>query len=67
MPQEDNWGKFVAFGLEVGVGVTLGMVAGQWVDGRWHVGPWGLLIGVALGLAGGMYPLIQEGLKANKD
>jgi F0F1-type ATP synthase assembly protein I len=68
MPQdEQNWGKYLAFGIEVAVGVVLGVVVGQWIDHRWHTDPWGVLAGALLGLAGGMYPLVKEGLKANKD
>lgn len=66
--QDDaNWGKMAALGLEVAVGVGLGAVVGTWIDRKYHSDPWGLLIGSAIGFASGMYPLIREGFRANKD
>ena len=69
MPDSDesNWGKYLGYGLEMAVGIALGIWAGSWFDRRYGSAPWGLLIGVFLGLAGGMYLLIKDGLKANKD
>jgi F0F1-type ATP synthase assembly protein I len=69
MPKQDDskWPKFAAVGLEVAVGVGLGVLIGHWFDGKFHSDPWGILIGSGLGFASGMYLLIKEALKANKD
>ncbi len=39
-----------AFGISIGIGVVLG----GWVDGKYHTGPWGFFIGLAVGMAAGM-------------
>ena len=67
-PDEDvNWGRYATIGLEIGVGVVLGLIAGKWLDRRYGWEPYGTLVCVMLGLAAGMYLLIKEGIKANKD
>jgi F0F1-type ATP synthase assembly protein I len=62
-----NWGKMASVGLEIAVGVALGLVVGGWLDRRFGWKPWGTLIGAVLGLAGGMYLMIKEALRLNKD
>jgi F0F1-type ATP synthase assembly protein I len=53
--------------LEIGAGAGLGALLGIWIDRKWHSGPWGVLIGTFLGIAAGMYLLIKEAIKANKN
>jgi F0F1-type ATP synthase assembly protein I len=62
-----NWGHGFGMGLQVIAGGALGFFVGSWVDKRFHTGPWGMLIGILLGLAAGMYQLIREGMRMNKD
>ncbi|MDB5173021.1 MAG: hypothetical protein JWO87_655 [Phycisphaerales bacterium] len=64
---DSNWGKHLGIGFQVLVGVLLGMVVGKWLDRRFGWAPWGMVIGMSLGLASGMYMLIREGLRANRD
>ena len=42
---------FATLGVTIAVSVTVGLVAGIWADSGWHVAPWGLLIGLGLGVA----------------
>ena len=62
-----NWGKVAGVGFEIAVGVGLGALLGRLVDGKLHSGPWGLLVGVLVGCAAGMYLLSKEAVKMNKD
>ena len=71
MPKPDddvsNWGRYVGIGLEMAVGVALGYFAGAWFDKRYGWNGNGVLVGVMLGLAGGMYLLIKDAIRINKD
>jgi F0F1-type ATP synthase assembly protein I len=69
MPRQDdsNLGKLATLGLEIGVGAALGAIVGTWIDRKLHSDPWGLVIGILLGFSAGMYMLIKEAIKANKD
>ncbi len=69
MPKNDdaNWGKLAAMGMEVAVGVGLGALIGSWIDHKRHSDPWGVLIGTGLGFAAGMYMLIKDAIRANKE
>jgi len=63
-----NWGRFASSGLEIAAGIGLGAAVGYWIDKkRGASNPWGLLIGCCVGFAAGMYLLIREALKSNKD
>ncbi|MGD1277840.1 MAG: AtpZ/AtpI family protein [Tepidisphaeraceae bacterium] len=68
MPKEDqpDWGSLATAGLDVGVGVGLGVVIGVWIDRKFHCGPWATLIGTVLGLAGGIYLMIKELMRASR-
>lgn len=68
MPGDDtNWGPMLGLGLQVAVGVGLGLLVGMWLDKRFGWTPWGLVCGAALGFAGGLYNLVREGMRANRD
>lgn len=64
---DGNVGRNLAYGLQIAIGVTLGYLAGDWCDRRYGTAPWGLVIGVMLGLAAGMYLMIKEAIQNNKD
>jgi F0F1-type ATP synthase assembly protein I len=67
-PDDDvNWGHLAGVGIQMAVGVVLGLVIGHWLEKRYGWEPWGTLIGVMLGLAGGMYLLIKDAIRINKD
>ena len=65
--ESSDWGKVLTIGFEVAVGVALGYAIGHWLDRKYGWGPWGTLVGAMLGLAAGMYLLIKEALRMNKD
>ena len=65
--QGPKWGKYLTSGFEVAVGIALGSVVGTYADHKLGSSPWGLLIGLLVGCAGGMYLLVKEAMKMNKD
>jgi F0F1-type ATP synthase assembly protein I len=64
---DPNWGKVAALGLQTAVGVVLGAVVGIWIDKKYKSDPWGILIGSGLGFLSGLYLLIKEAIRVNKD
>ena len=54
-------------GLQVAVGVGVGYAVGWWLDRRYGWGNKGVTIGSLLGLAGGLYLLIKDAIRINKD
>ena len=65
--QGSDWGKYLGLGLEIGIGAGLGYAIGSWLDRRYHSAPWCVTIGTLLGVAAGMYLLIKEAIRANRD
>jgi len=55
------------YGLYPAVGVLLGMLIGYWLDHKFGWGTKGILTGAVLGMVGGMYLLIKEGMRIGKD
>ena len=64
---DPDLGKFLGYGSQLAAGVLLGVFVGRWIDKKFHCEPYGLLISVTLGLSSGLYLLIRDGMKANKD
>jgi hypothetical protein len=54
-------------GLQVAIGVGLGYLVGRWLDNRYGWGSRGVVIGSMVGLAGGLYLLIKDAIRINKD
>jgi ATP synthase protein I len=44
---------------KVAGGVAVGALAGGFVDGKLHSGPWGLLVGLLVGMGAGFYGLFR--------
>ncbi|HEV8606755.1 MAG TPA: AtpZ/AtpI family protein [Tepidisphaeraceae bacterium] len=65
--QNTNWGSMAGMGLQMAVGVGLGLLVGGWLDRKYGWSPWGMTVGAMLGLAAGMYLLIKEAIRMNKD
>lgn len=62
-----NWGKYLGYGLQMLVGVLLGVIVGQWIDRKYGTDPWGVFAASMLGLASGMYLLIKDAIRINRD
>ncbi len=65
-PKQTNWGKYAGIGLEMAVGVILGVVVGQWLDRKYH---WhfATVIGAVIGFTTGLYLLIKSANEINRD
>ena len=59
-------GSYSYIGIFLGVAVLIGFLGGDWLDKRFHTTPWGMLVGVMVGIASGgreLYRLVQRGMK----
>lgn len=54
-----RFGAAFAIPMEIAVFIVLGLVGGMWVDRHFHSSPWGLLVGIVLGLAGAMRAVLK--------
>lgn len=61
------WTRLTGIGVELAAAVIGFTLAGYWWDRHFHSSPWGLLIGIALGLVGGTYNLIRQSLVASRE
>ncbi len=49
-------------------GATAGLaLTGYWVDGKFGTQPWGLLVGVLVGIVGGLYNLVRDSMLAARE
>lgn len=60
-------GNALSMGLEIAVGVGLGLYAGTWLDKRYGWAPWGTLVGSMIGMCAGLYLVIKQANQINKD
>ncbi|MBV8781436.1 MAG: AtpZ/AtpI family protein [Phycisphaerae bacterium] len=65
-PEQSELARGLSHGLEVAIGVGIGYFGGNWFDHRFNSKPWGLLVGVLLGCAAGLYLLIKEATASEK-
>lgn len=61
-----SWTRLSGIGVEFVGAVVVFALVGYWADRHWQSSPWGLLIGLGLGLIGGMYNLIREAMQASR-
>lgn len=66
-PDRPSWVRFSGIGIEFAGAVAGFTLVGLWIDRHYDCGPWGVVIGAALGLIGGMYNMIRESLAASRD
>jgi F0F1-type ATP synthase assembly protein I len=62
-----SWIRYSGAGLEL-AGATAGLaLAGYWIDGKFGTKPWGIIVGLFIGIVGGLYNLIKESLAAVRE
>lgn len=62
-----NWARYASVGVELTAAVAGFSLVGFWIDRHYDTKPWGVLIGAALGITGGMYNLICDSLAAFRE
>ncbi len=50
---------YVGLGMQLAVAVLFFFFVGWWIDDTYGTGPWGVLLGSAIGIAGGMIKFIR--------
>jgi F0F1-type ATP synthase assembly protein I len=65
--QLPSWVRLSGVGLELAGAVAGFTLIGYWIDSRYATGPWGVVIGVVLGLIGGLYNLVRQSLVAARE
>lgn len=53
-------------GLELGISVLIGVLAGLWADGRWGTTPWLMLAGLVVGLVAGFRAVLRAVRRADR-
>lgn len=51
--------RYTGLGIELAVFLVAGTLGGNWIDEKYGTAPWGILGGVAFGVAGGVRTLIR--------
>ena len=62
-----GWVRHSGVGLELAGAVAGFTLLGYWVDRRFGTEPWGLVVGIILGLVGGLYNLVKQSLQAVRE
>ena len=59
--------RYASVGIEFGVSVVIGYLAGSWLEGKFDFAPWGTISGVIIGFAAGLKSLIEVSLSIVKE
>ena len=62
-----DWVRHSGVGLELAGAVAGCALVGYWVDRHFGTYPWGLVVGVVLGIVGGLYNFVREALQATRE
>ncbi len=62
-----DWVRHSGVGLELAGAVAGFTLAGYWIDRHYGTNPWGLVVGLVLGIVGGLYNFVREALQATRE
>lgn len=64
-------GPYLTMGMELAIAVVGMFFVGRWIDASWNTAPWGMFIGLIVGVVGGFIRFIRRalalGASASKD
>ena len=64
---DTEWMKLSGVGIELAAAVGGLTLLGWWWDRHFGTEPWGFWVGLTIGMVGGMYNLIRQGLTAGRN
>jgi len=53
--------RYASIGIEFGLSVVIGYLAGRWLEQRYGWSPWGSMIGILVGFAAALRSLLRLG------
>jgi ATP synthase protein I len=62
-----DWVRHSGVGLELAGAVAGFSLIGYWIDRHYGTSPWGLVVGLALGIVGGLYNFVREAFQATRE
>jgi len=62
-----GWIRYSGSGLELAGAVAGFALVGYWIDRHYDIAPWGLVVGLVLGMIGGLYNLVKQSLQAARE
>ena len=62
-----DWVRHSGVGLELAGAVAGFSLVGYWIDRHYGTNPWGLVVGLVLGIVGGLYNFVREALQATRE
>jgi F0F1-type ATP synthase assembly protein I len=62
-----DWVRHSGVGLELAGAVAGFTLIGYWIDRHYGTSPWGLVVGLVLGIVGGLYNFVREALQATRE
>lgn len=61
-----KYGEFLALGIHIAATMVIPVVVGIYLDKRWNISPWGVIIGALTGFAATASIVIKLALKTGK-
>ncbi len=68
MPIRDlaNYGQYITLGAQIAASMIVPVIIGIYVDNRWNLSPWGVIIGALLGFGGLISIVLKLASKTGK-
>jgi F0F1-type ATP synthase assembly protein I len=59
--------RLASVGIELSISTVIGLLGGQWLDGKLDTAPWLMIVGLVLGVTAGFRSLIRTAKQASRD